>query len=102
VEYLQANRHRKILIEKFDEIIRDYDFIITPSNGENLSIATNLTGHPAICIPTGFDKKGRPTSITLIGNLYDEGPMLEAAYLFQQVTEFEEKRPKGFIEPSLK
>jgi Asp-tRNA(Asn)/Glu-tRNA(Gln) amidotransferase A subunit family amidase len=48
-------------------------------------------------IPTGFDKKGSPTSITLIGNLYDEGPMLEAAYLFQQTTEFEEKRPAFFI-----
>lgn len=96
VEYLQANRHRTILIEKFNAMIKGYDFIISPTNGEHVSMATNLTGHPAITIPNGFDKKGRPTSITLIGNLYDEGPLLEAAYLFQQATDFEEKHPTRF------
>ena len=97
VEYLQANRHRTVLIEKFNAMIKDYDFIISPTNDEDVSLATNLTGHPAITIPTGFDKKGRPTSLTLIGNLYDEGPLLEAAFLFQQATDFEEKHPARFV-----
>jgi Asp-tRNA(Asn)/Glu-tRNA(Gln) amidotransferase A subunit family amidase len=96
VEYLQANRHRTVLIERFNTMIKGYDFIISPTNGEHVSLATNLTGHPAITIPNGFDKKGRPTSITLIGNLYDEGPLLEAAYLFQQATDFEERHPARF------
>jgi len=95
-EYLQANRHRKVLIEKFHSIIKDFDFIIVPENGRPQSLLTNLTGHPAISIPTGFDKKGHPTSVILIGNLYDEGPLLEAAYLFQQATDFEEKHPLFF------
>ncbi len=96
VEYLQANRHRAVLIEKFNAMIKGYDLIISPTNGEDVSLATNLTGHPAITLPNGFDKKGRPTSFTLIGNLYDEGPMLEAAYIFQQATDFEEKHPARF------
>jgi Asp-tRNA(Asn)/Glu-tRNA(Gln) amidotransferase A subunit family amidase len=97
VEYLQANRFRSQLIEKFNTMINSYDFIIAPSNGKNISLATNLTGHPAIAVPNGFDKKGRPTSIMLIGNLYDEAPLLEAAYLFQQATEWEEKHPQIFF-----
>ena len=97
VEYLQANRHRKVLIEKFDEMIKGYDFIISPTEGKNVSLATNLTGHPAICVPNGFDSKGHPTSILFIGNLYDERPILEAAYLFQQATDFEEKHPILFL-----
>jgi Asp-tRNA(Asn)/Glu-tRNA(Gln) amidotransferase A subunit family amidase len=96
VEYLQANRHRTVLIEKFNAMIKGFDFILSPTNGKDVSLATNLTGHPAITIPNGFDKKGRPTSITLVGNLYDEGPLLEAAYLFQQATDFEEKHPARF------
>jgi len=96
VEYLQANRHRKILIEKFNAMLKGYDFIISPVDGKDVSLATNLTGHPAICMPNGFDAKGRPTSILLIGNLYDEAPLLEATYLFQQATEFEEKHPLLF------
>jgi len=95
-EYLQANRHRKVLIEKFNTAIKDYDFIVVPTDGKNQSLLTNLTGHPAISIPTGFDKKGHPTSVILIGNLYDEGPLLEAAYIFQKSTDFEDKRPPYF------
>jgi len=96
VEYIQANRHREVLIEKFNEMMAGYDFIISPTNGQNQLLATNLTGHPAIAIPNGFDKKGRPTSITLIGHLYDEGTILEAAYLFQQATGFDEQHPGVF------
>ncbi len=97
VEYLQAYRHRKILIEKFNKMIAPYDFIVGPENGRNLSLITNLTGHPAIAVPNGFDKRGRPTSFVFVGNLYDEGPMLEAAYLIQQATNHAEKHPDFFL-----
>ncbi len=97
VEYLQANRHRKVLIEKFNQTIKDFDFIISPTFGRNQSLTTNLTGHPAISVPNGFDKGGHPTSITLIGNLYDEAPILEAAFIFQQATDFDEKHPERFL-----
>ncbi len=97
VEYLQANRYRQVLIEKFNQIISGYDFLVAPTMGKNISMATNITGHPAVSVPNGFDKKGRPTSFTLIGNLYDEGPILEAAYLIQQLTDFEEKHPARFL-----
>ncbi len=97
VEYLQANRHRKVLLEKFNKEIMAFDFVVSPTYGRNLSLTTNLTGHPAISIPNGFDKSGHPTSITLIGNLYDEGPLLEAAYLFQQSTSHDEMHPKLFL-----
>ncbi len=97
VEYLQANRLRKILIEQFNEMILAYDFVVSPTYGRHVSMATNLTGHPAISIPNGFTKEGHPTSITLIGNLYDEGPLLEAAYLFQDVTAFDDTFPPLFL-----
>ena len=95
-EYLQANRYRKELIEKFNAMIREYDFVVVPANGKNQSLLTNLTGHPAISIPTGWDKKGHPTSVIMIGNLYDEAPILEAAYIIQQATDFEDKHPLYF------
>ena len=97
VEYVQANRHRKVMIEKFNKMMKQYDFVVAPTEGKNISTTTNLTGHPAIAIPNGFDKKGHPTSITLIGNLYDEGPILEAAYVIQQATDHDEKHPKRFL-----
>lgn len=96
VEYLQANRQRTLLIEAVHALFKEYDVIITPSNRGRQLIITNLTGHPAISVPNGFDKKGRPTSFTLLGNLYDEGSILAFAKAFQQATEFDEKRPPLF------
>lgn len=96
VEYIQANRHRQVLIEQFDAMLRGYDFIVSPTNGRHQLLATNLTGHPAIAVPNGFDKKGRPTSFTLVGHLYDEGTILEAAYIFQQATEHHRIQPPNF------
>jgi len=96
VEYLQANRHRKVLIEEMHKIFKQYDVIISPTFGGRQLLITNLTGHPAVALPNGFDKKGRPTSITLLGNLYDEAILLAMAKQFQAQTIFEEKHPPKF------
>jgi Asp-tRNA(Asn)/Glu-tRNA(Gln) amidotransferase A subunit family amidase len=96
VEYLQANRHRQVLIEKMHQIIKEYDVLISPSFGNKQLVITNLTGHPVITIPTGLDDEKHPTSMTLVGNLYDEGKILMLAKKFQEVTEFDELHPEGY------
>ena len=96
VEYIQANRARRLLIEEIHQLFTDYDVIIAPTFGRQLLI-TNLTGHPVVTVPTGLDNHGRPTSITFIGNLYDEGAILAFANAFQQQTEFDEMHPPLFI-----
>lgn len=98
VEYLQANRQRRQLIEEVNQLFQQYDVIIAPSFGGRQLLITNLTGHPVIAVPNGFDKKDRPTSFTLIGNLYDEGSILALAKAFQDATDFEEKHPPKFID----
>lgn len=97
VEYLQANRQRQLLIESIHSLFKEYEVIIAPSDKGRQLLITNLTGHPAISVPNGFDKKGRPTSFTLLGNLYDEGSILAFARAFQQATDFEEKHPPLFV-----
>lgn len=97
VEYLQANRHRRILIEEINALFKDFDVIIAPTFRGRQLVVTNLTGHPAISVPNGFDNKGRPTSFTLIGNLYDEGSILALAKAFQSTTDFDEKHPPLFV-----
>ena len=96
IEYLQANRQRQQLIEEVNGLFKAYDVIIAPTfRGRQLFI-TNLTGHPVISVPTGFDKKGRPTSMTFVGNLYDEASILALAKAFQAATGFDEKHPPLF------
>ena len=96
VEYLQANRHRRLMIEDFHEVISPYDVILTPTFGGNQLVVTNLTGHPVLALPSGFDEDNHPTSISLLGNLFDEGKILRLGHYLQQVTDHHLKHPEGF------
>ena len=98
VEYINANRYRYQLCEGMNQFMKNYDVVIVPTYaGRQLSI-TNLSGHPIVCMPTGFNEKGLPQSITLIGNLYDEASILAAAKAYQDNTDHNKKHPLKFRE----
>ncbi len=96
VEYINANRHRYLLMQKVNEVIEKYDAIICPTWVGNQAAITNLTGHPAISMPTGFDKNHSPTSITLVGKLYDEATLLSVAKVYQDATQWNKMHPEFF------
>ena len=98
VEYIQANRIRTVLINEFSRLFEEVDVIISPSFAENQLLMTNLTGHPAISIPTGFTDTKLPTSITLISNWYREDNILLLAKKYQDKTLWFREKPKGFSE----
>lgn len=96
VEYIQANRHRTLLMREMEEIIKDYDVIIAPTFRGNQLLVTNLTGNPCCVVPNGFDQRGNPTSISFIGGLFDEASVLMAARAYQEATDFDEQHPPLF------
>lgn len=94
VEYIQANRHRSLLIQDFHKKLGDIDVYLSPAlSGRNLTM-TNLTGHPCVVLPNGFRKEGRPVSITFMGKLFGEGKLLQVAKIYQEATDFHLKHPK--------
>lgn len=96
VEYIQANRMRKMVIDEMAKLMDSIDVYISPAfEGDNL-LLTNLTGHPCVVLPDGFDKTGHPLSITFMGRLYDEATLLAVAKAYQDASEFHKKHPKGF------
>ena len=98
VEYINANRYRYNLCKAINDFMKDYDVVIVPSfAGRQLAI-TNLTGHPVVVIPMGFNQNGSPLSITLIGNLYDEATILATAKAYQDKTDFNKKHPEKFLQ----
>jgi Asp-tRNA(Asn)/Glu-tRNA(Gln) amidotransferase A subunit family amidase len=88
VEYLQANRARYRLMEEFNKIFDSVDLFI----GSNLAM-TNLTGHPEICLPHGFDTKSQPTSLRITGKLFGDQEITLLANTFQAQTDHHLKRP---------
>jgi Asp-tRNA(Asn)/Glu-tRNA(Gln) amidotransferase A subunit family amidase len=94
VEYIQANRVRTLLMQAMAERMKDMDVYVAPSFGGNNLLLTNLTGHPAVVLPNGFDDKGSPTSISFIGGLYKEAETLRVALAYEQATDFHNKHPE--------
>jgi Asp-tRNA(Asn)/Glu-tRNA(Gln) amidotransferase A subunit family amidase len=89
VEYIQANRARYRLMEEYAALFEGLDLFI----GSALS-ATNLTGHPEICLPHGFDSMDQPNSLRITGKLFGEAEILLLAHAFQQKTAHHLKRPR--------
>ena len=53
----------------------------------------NMTGHPAMSIPCGWDKAGLPIGLQLIGRLGADGVLLRAAALFERARPWGSRRP---------
>ncbi len=96
VEYINTNRHRALLMKNINDAMKNFDIIITPTfEGKQLSI-TNLTGHPALCMPIGLDKQQLPNSITMLANLYQEEDLLLFGKFFQDHTDYDDMHPSMF------
>lgn len=83
-------------MSQMEELMKDYDVIITPSYGGNQLLITNLTGHPCVVVPNGFDDRARPTSISFIGGLNGEEAILSVAAKYQEATDWDEMHPPLF------
>ncbi len=94
VEYVQANRVRTMVMQQMAEVMKRVDVYVTPSFGGNNLLLTNLTGHPAVCLPNGFNDNGTPTSISFVGKLFGEADTLAVAKAYQDATEFHLRHPK--------
>ena len=53
-----------------------------------LTLAVNLAGICGISLPCGFDEKGLPIGLQLIGPAFGEERILQVAYIYEQATEW--------------
>lgn len=109
--FKQASKARTLIRRDFENVFEEYDLILGPTTtttaygiGEQiddpiamylsdiLTVPVNLAGVPAISIPCGFSD-GMPVGLQLIGKHFDEKTIYQAAYAFEQATEFHKARP---------
>jgi len=88
VDYIQANRARFRLMEAYHELFQGMDVLVGSALGP-----TNLTGHPEVSFPHGFDSKGQPAALRFTGKLFGEADILLLAHAFQGQTDFHLRRP---------
>ncbi len=108
--YKKGLQVRGLIKDSFNEAFEKYDMILSPvapttafKIGENISdplkmylgdiytVSVNLAGIPAASLPCGFDSKGLPIGMQLIGQTFSENKLVKAAYAYQQETDFHKK-----------
>ena len=97
VEYIQANRARVLLNQKMADLFLNIDVYVIPSFWKDNLLRTNLTGHPCVVLPNGFNKEGLPTSISFIGNLYKDGQVIAVSQAYQSTTRWHKNYPPNFV-----
>jgi Asp-tRNA(Asn)/Glu-tRNA(Gln) amidotransferase A subunit family amidase len=95
VEYLRAQRARVLLMREMDKLMSQWDVFVAPAPGSASLIITNMTGHPAVCVPCGFTgTPSLPRAIMFTGGLYDEASALRVALAFEKATKWHTMHPK--------
>ncbi|MDB5130572.1 MAG: gatA 2 [Mucilaginibacter sp.] len=99
--YAKAQKVRRLIKEKTDEILREYDFILIPTAPEPafpigkdekdpvvtylsdiFTVQASLTGAPAISLPAGNNSKGLPLGLQLITRHFEEQELLNFSKYF--------------------
>lgn len=109
--FKKAGQTRTLIRQDFENVFAEYDLILGPTTtttafdiggqvhdpvamylSDILTVPVNLAGVPAISIPCGFSE-GLPVGLQLIANHFDEQTIYQAAYAFEQATEFHKEKP---------
>ena len=108
--YLKAQKVRQLIKNDFDKAFTDVDAILTPSTPSSafkigdkkddpvsmylndiFTVPVNLSGLPAISVPTGYDKNNLPLGLQLIGKAFDEQTILNLSLAIEKRANFNKK-----------
>ncbi|MHB8066836.1 MAG: Asp-tRNA(Asn)/Glu-tRNA(Gln) amidotransferase subunit GatA [Desulfobaccales bacterium] len=111
--YRKGSQVRALIRGDFDAAYKKCDLLATPVSptpafrlGEKVAdpltmylsdiftISANLAGIPGISVPCGFSSGGLPIGLQLMGPPLGEAALLQAAYAFEQATEFHKRKPQ--------
>ncbi|HEX8350154.1 MAG TPA: Asp-tRNA(Asn)/Glu-tRNA(Gln) amidotransferase subunit GatA [Hymenobacter sp.] len=93
--YTKAQRVRRLIKEKTDELLRQYDFLVLPTTpttafhigdvkqdtlamylADIFTVQASLAGIPAISVPSGVDAAGMPIGLQILSGAFREEQLL--------------------------
>ncbi|MES2266431.1 MAG: Asp-tRNA(Asn)/Glu-tRNA(Gln) amidotransferase subunit GatA [Bacteroidota bacterium] len=102
--YAKAQKVRRLIQDKTNEILKDFDFILTPTAPEPafaigvkekdpvvtylhdiFTVQASLSGMPAISLPAGNNRKGLPLGLQLLTKSFGEQELLNFSEYFLQL-----------------
>jgi Asp-tRNA(Asn)/Glu-tRNA(Gln) amidotransferase A subunit family amidase len=118
VDYVQAERLRRMVAHEMARGMSRFDLLLVPSLRGDMLTLSNHTGHPSLTLRTGtlnvaearsdwapdpatplpkFDPpRTVPHGVTLIGRLFDEGTIARAGMALERAANVASRRPPGF------
>ena len=109
-DYVQALRRRRTLCLEVKSAMADLDLLVSASQPAeapritevpkwgtmekpSLTMPFNLTGYPAMTVPTGFGAGGLPVGMQLIAKPFQEPLLFQAAHAFEKSISIRKRRP---------
>jgi aspartyl-tRNA(Asn)/glutamyl-tRNA(Gln) amidotransferase subunit A len=111
--YLKAQKVRTLIKQDFEKAFETVDVLVSPTApttaftaGEKttdplsmylndlMTIPVNLAGLPGISLPCGFDSKGLPIGLQIIGKVLGEEQIFQVAHAYEQSTSWHLQKPK--------
>jgi Asp-tRNA(Asn)/Glu-tRNA(Gln) amidotransferase A subunit family amidase len=118
VDYVQADRLRRMVAIEMARIMSEVDLLLVPSLRDEILTITNFTGHPSLTLRAGFVEVSEarsdwapdpakplpkfnparrvPHGVTLIGRLFDEGTIASAGLALERHFNVAQENPPGF------
>jgi Asp-tRNA(Asn)/Glu-tRNA(Gln) amidotransferase A subunit family amidase len=118
VDFVQAERIRRMFAEQMARILSEVDLLLVPSLRDEILTVTNFTGQPSMTVRAGFVEVSEarsdwapdpahplprfspprrvPHGVTFIGQLFDEGTIVRAGMAVEQAMGVADERPRGF------
>jgi aspartyl-tRNA(Asn)/glutamyl-tRNA(Gln) amidotransferase subunit A len=112
-DYLRCQRARAVLKAKMDAILTEHDALLCAGAGlppcriddkqavqkllqASLRGAFNLTGHPALSVPSGFDANGLPLSFQLAAASRGEAKLYRIAAAYEAAHDWLDRKPQNY------
>jgi len=118
VDYVQADRLRRMVAVEMARIMSEVDLLLVPSLRDEILTITNFTGHPSLTLRAGFVEVSEarsdwapdpakplpkfnpprrvPHGVTLIGRLFDEGTIASVGIALENHFNVARQNPPGF------
>ncbi len=118
VDYVQADRLRRMVAQEMARLMQQVDLLLVPSLRDEMLTLTNFTGHPSLTLRAGFVEVSEarsdwapdpahplpkfspprrvPYGVTLIGRLFDEGTIARVGLALERHFNVAQENPPGF------
>jgi aspartyl-tRNA(Asn)/glutamyl-tRNA(Gln) amidotransferase subunit A len=111
--YLKAGKVRTLIRQDFDQALAQCDVLVAPTTPTTafkvdekvddplqmylqdvFTLALSLAGLPGLSVPCGFDARGLPMGLQIMGGAFDEATVLRVGHAYEQATGWHKRRPR--------